>query len=752
MKTQISSNTYVYQLPQQNVLTIQTNPLICSVHNEHKQLIWSLNSVRFRDAEDEWHQVNQTDILESAEKSLSFILSSPTSPIQIEGLVILEEKTFRLEFSTKKENEACWIGADFFAQSDEHYLGLGERFNQVDQRGNQVVLEVLNAASGGKTYKPIPFFISSCGYGAQLLTSSTCLLRLATPDEPKEVSIRNASSSLTIRIFIEKSIKQLLSQYTNFCGRQKLPPDWVFGPWKSRDWTIENQETAEEDITQGRKHHLAGTVKLIDAAWEPYIHSFTFDKSRWPDPEGFVTKVRQLGYRLILWISPWLSNYDPPSPLYQECAKRGFFIKNPDGEVYVHRLANNPDFTGSCFDFTNPEAREWWKNNIRRLAQQGADGFKTDFGEQIPEDAVFYDGSRGHEMHNKYPVIYNKTTYEALNTVKHGVLLARSAWDGSQPYCMLFSGDQSSDFGPATGLASVLIAGQNAGLSGFPFWTCDIGGYFGTPTDEVFIRWAQFAAFTPIMQIHGLGKREPWNFSENTLKIYRQYAQIHMDLFPYIYTYAKIASETGLPIIRALALEFPDDPGVWDDLGSHEYCLGENLLIAPDYFGSYQTRRTYLPKGIWSDFWTGQSYTGNQSYALASPLERIPVMVKAGSIIPFLDPSAETLLPVDNDQIKVASDNLRLQIYPNQDGNFVLFDGTEFTWLDSTKTLIISNSPVNRSIAFKLFSEKSHSNRLITCKNQQQSIPVILGNLNNDQDYARIEVNSQTTYTLQWKE
>ncbi len=750
----VPSNHDFFSIPfrENYTLQIQSSPFCCSILNEKKSPIWNLASVRFSDTTERWHHAERVKILQQSSHSTTCLFSCPNSTVTIRGNIVQNNGFLTLQFEAEPQSEASWISLDFCAQQDEHFLGLGERFDQIDQRGNRVVLKVLNGASGGKTYKPVPFYISSKGYGAQILTSALCILHLATPDEPNIVSIRNHAPSLTIRLFTGKTSKDILTEYTSFCGRQKLPPAWVFGPWKSRDWTVENQQTAEEDIVQGRRHHLAGTVKVIDAAWEPYIHSFTFDEKRWPNAEAFIRRVHQLGYKLILWISPWLVKQDPPTPTYLECARRGFFIKNPDGEVYVHRLANSPDFFGTCIDFTNPEARAWWQDHIRRLVRMGADGFKTDFGEQVPDDAVFYDGSTGHEMHNLYPVLYNQTTYEALNSETQGVLLARSAWDGSQPYCALFAGDQSSDFSPATGLPSVITAGQNAGLSGFPYWTCDIGGYFGSPTEETFIRWTQFGAFSPIMQVHGLGKREPWNFSARTLEIYRRYAQLHMDLFPYIYTYAKIASETGLPVLRALPIEFPDDKRIWEDISAYEYCLGEALLVAPVYFGANNKRLTYLPKGSWRDFWNGKHYQGGCTYEMESPLELIPVAVKAGSIIPFLDPSPETLLPTEDPQISTATNHLKLQIYPGQEGQFTLYDGTQFTWEEETSTLQISNSPIDRFISVKVFAEESKHLKMQAFDEQEKKIAIRQGSLNGDLDFYQIQVNRQTHYLIQWKE
>ncbi len=362
----------------------------------------------------------------------------------------------------------------------------------------------------------------------------------------------------------------------------------------------------------------------------------------------------------------------------------------------MHRLANSPTFVGSCLDFTNPETVAWWQSHIRRLAQMGVDGFKTDFGEQVPEDAVFADGRTGRELHNVYPRLYNQATAEALAQEtapdqSGGILLARSAWHGSQRFSAIFAGDQSSDFGPATGLPSVIVAGQNAGLSGFPYWACDIGGYFGTPTDEVFVRWAQFGAFCPIMQIHGTGCREPWRFSATTLATYRRYAQLRMDLLPYIYTLAQQAAETGLPMMRALPLEFPDDPGVWDDVAEREYCFGEQLLVAPVYYGLDRFRYLYLPAGGWRDFWTGEWREGGRVHQVPADLETIPVHARAGAIIPWLDPSADTCVPAEDPATRSgqAGADLRLSLYPGADGSFQLYDGTRFIWREQEAVLLV---------------------------------------------------------------
>jgi len=595
------------------------------------------------------------------------------------------------------------LAIDFTSSPDEHYLGFGERFNRIDQRGQEIDLYVVNGASGGLTYKPIPFYMSSAGYAVRLLTSYRSKVRLACYDDPSVVSIRTEANQLSFQLWTGQPFAELLTRYTQLLDKPLYqPPAWIFGPWKSRDWTAETQSTVEEDFKLQRQLNLPCTVKLIDAAWEAQLNDFEFN-SNFPDPEGMIAEARKLGYRIVIWVSPWIVKSAANQAIYDFCAEQGFLIKDQTGQPYLHRLSNSPGFMGTCLDFTNPITVSWWQSQIEKLVQMGFDGFKTDFGEQVPDGAIFHNGKTGREMHNRYPQLYNQVTYEAMRRHTHGILLARSAWDGSQPYCALFAGDQSSDFGPATGLPSVIRSAQNAGLSGFPFYTSDIGGYFGQPTEEVFARWIAFAAFLPIMQLHGLGCREPWKFSTEILNLYRDYASFHMDLFPYLYTYAMQASRTGIPIVRAMAFAYPQDPNIWDAMNEQQYCFGRELLVSPVYFGHSDKWTVYLPFGGWRDFWTGEPHFGGQEITVNIGLEDIPVFARAGSIIPMLDSSPHTLLPVmDEPEIKVAGKDLRLQVYPGADGQFQLHDGSQFTWDESSATVRIDSQPVDRWVSIRM--------------------------------------------------
>jgi alpha-D-xyloside xylohydrolase len=706
MPSQVRLNTRDWELSAAAApFRIEVRPRSGSGKPAEDKPVWRLARVLWRSERGHWQQVGAWRMMTESDDGCTLLgfcngdvpLDAGRSPA-MELICRASANAFSVKIVARPE-KAAWVAAELEAAEDEHFLGFGERFDQLERRGTQVDLQVLNGASGGLAYKPVPFFMSSFGYGVHVDTDFRTTVRVAAPDDPQVVSIRCSAPSLALRVIPGPSFKEILAAYTSDAGRPQLPPQWVFGPWKSRDWMQETQETALEDVREGRRLALAGTVKLVDAAWEPYYNSFTFDPQRFPDPESFIREVRSLGYRLVLWISPWVV-WDPePTPTYRHCAEHGLLIRRPDGSPYIHRLGNSPTFVGSCLDFTNPATVTWWQGHLRRLLRLGVGGFKTDFGEQVPLDAIFHDGRTGSEWHNAYPRLYNQVTAEALAAETHGVLLARSAWHGSQAHSAIWAGDQSADFGPATGLRSVIVAGQNAGLSGFPFWASDIGGYFGTPSDEVFVRWTQFGAFSPIMQIHGTGCREPWRFSAETLAIYRRYAQIHMDLLPYIFSSARQSSETGVPIMRALALEHPGDDGAWGDVAEHEYCFGDNLLAAPVYYERDRFRVLYVPRGRWRDFWTGEWVEGGRMHRVPAPLDTIPVLARAGAIVPWLDPSADTCLPAEDPAIRQAGPHLRLSIYPGADGGFALYDGTRFAWADDVATLTVTGSPLPRRIA-----------------------------------------------------
>lgn len=420
----------------------------------------------------------------------------------------------------------------------------------------------------------------------------------------------------------------------------------------------------------------------------------------------------------MLWLAPFISKESktgemfgkiqgqkPTVYFFDELAAKGYFIKTPQGEPYMQKWWKG---VGCLLDFTNPDAYEWWKEQIRKLAKFGVDAIKSDDGEHVPEDAIFYNGKTGIEMHNYYPYLYNKATFEALLEVKkEAVLWSRSACSGSQKFPIHFPADKDPVWDFVNGLPVDIIAVQSAGMSGLALEGTDIGPYNHPAKKELFIRWAQFGAFLPAMQIHQKDPiTGPWDYDDETVQIYRTYAKLHNSLFPYIYTYAKEASQKGLPIVRALPLLYQDDPNA--NANKMEYMFGNEILVAPIHQPENE-RDVYLPEGEWVDYWTGKIYKGKKSIHCLAPLNIIPLFVKNGSIIPRIDESISTLVEdevIKDISIKKLTDEIILDIYPKGFSRFEMYDESEFSVLADPKGIEVSISSIPRPFRIKVHGKK----------------------------------------------
>ena len=577
------------------------------------------------------------------------------------------------------------VTESFHLRPDEHLYGLGEKFTPLDKQQQRIVTWTQDAfgSTSERSHKNIPFMLSTRGYGVFLDTGARITWDLGNVS-CQSYTMTVESGALDAYIMYGPDPAAILERYTALTGRAPVPPKWTFGLWLSSTGAYRDQDAIQRLIDGLDEHDIPADVIHIDTwwmRWRKYC-DFCWDRDAFPDVEGFIADLHAQGYRLSLWEHPYISI---ESDLYEVGRQNGYFLTRPDGEVYVIdyglSLAPRPDGVVriatpetswnarvAIVDITNPNAVAWFQDLHRPVLQMGADVFKTDFGEDIPEDAVFDNGQTGATMHNLYPLYYNRAVFEVTEQERgDGVVWGRAGTAGSQRYPICWSGDPAADF---DSLAGTIRGGLSIGLSGVPFWSHDIGAFRDLPSPELYVRWAQFGLFSSHSRMHGDSPREPWYFGPEATAIVREYVKLRYALFPYLYSAAHEASRTGMPVIRAMPLAFPED----DSTHGHDlqYMLGPWLLVAPIYDNSGQ-RSVYLPAGRWIDYWTGAAYDGPANLHVDVPLDTLPLFVRGGAIIPMM-PAARR---IPDDMI----DPLIVALYPHGTTEFELLEddgGTTF--------------------------------------------------------------------------
>jgi len=545
------------------------------------------------------------------------------------------------------------------------YFGLGERFDVLDHAHTVVKnLSMDNEnAKGSSSYKPIPFFMSTTGYGLWVDTTGEATFDMNASDRG-EVVVDVTAAKLRIVLFTGPQFPAILDHFTALAGRAVVPPYWAFAPWKARDYH-QNSAQVAEDVDRTRALGLPASVILIDSPWAATYNDYKFNPKQFDDAPAMVKHIHDEGFKLVLWHTSWInSKSDTPkeagfegkiAPLaenYAEAAEQGLFVKNRDGSPYVGRWWKGE---GSLIDFTNPKAKRWWQDQVRQVIAAGADGFKDDDAEgNFIGDVKFSDGTDQRLMRNRYAVLYNNAMEELIqrDLKGNGVLFARSVTVGANGIGFLWGGDNEASFSTANGLPTVVTAGLGAGLSGMPLWTADLGGYKATattPDARLLERWTEYAAFSPVMEVMSSKNIGPWDFDANgpagnheALDVYRKYAVLHMSLFPYRYAAAQEAARTGMPMMRALALLYQDDAQA--RAAKDEYLFGPDLLVAPVVDEGTQ-RTVYLPAGEWIDYWTGAQVAGGKVVVANAPVDTIPVWARAGAVLPKIPEDVMTLVP-----------------------------------------------------------------------------------------------------------
>ena len=555
-----------------------------------------------------------------------------------------------------------------------NFYGLGEHFDTLNH-AHSIVRNVSmdnGNRKGSSAYKVIPWFLSTTGYGLWLDTTGEATFDMNASNRD-EVIVDAATNRLRILLFTGTNAEAgrfpaILTAFTALESPQRpiLPPYWAFAPWQARDY---HQNTAQvlEDIDKTRELGLPASVILIDSPWTDAYNTYKFNPKQFDDAPGMIKHLHESGYKLVLWHTSWInSKSNPPheegfegkmdekSPTYDEAAANGYFVRTPDGKPWVGTWWKGQ---GSLIDFTYPNAKLWWQNQVREAIKAGADGFKDDDAEGAffggSGEVKFHDGTDPRVMRNRYGTLYNNAVEELIqkDLKGNGVLFARSVTTGANGIGFLWGGDNEASFSPDNGLPTVVTAGISAGLSGMPLWGADIGGYLGqpdTPNALLLQRWTEFAAFSPMMEVMSSKNIVPWTFDKNSpsgtpaLDTYRKFVILHMSMFPYRYAAAQYAAKTGIPLLRALVLDYQDDPRARTI--KDEYLFGPDLLVAP-VIDENTSRVVYLPAGEWVNLFTGTDISGPATVLTRAMPDEIPVYARRGTILPKIPEDVMTLVP-----------------------------------------------------------------------------------------------------------
>lgn len=537
----------------------------------------------------------------------------------------------------------------------ELVYGTGERFTPFVKNGQSI--DIWNADGGTSTeqsYKNIPFYLTNKGYGVLVNSPDQVSFEVGSSFVTK-VQFSVPGESLDYFVINGPSMKEVLEHYTDLTGKPPLTAPWTFGLWLSTSFTTNYDEETVTSFVDGMLDRgIPMKVFHFDCFWMKDFSwsDFVWDKRVFPDPEGMLKRLKAKGLKICVWINSYIGQ---ESVLFEEGMEKGYFVKRPNGDVWQWDMWQ-PGM--AIVDFTNPAACEWYASKLEALIDMGVDCFKTDFGERIPTDCVYYNNADPAKMHNYYTYLYNECVYNVLVKKlgkEEAVLFARSATVGGQKFPVHWGGDCWSDY---ESMEESLRGGLSLTMSGFGYWSHDIGGFENTSTADVYKRWAAFGLLSSHSRLHGsTSYRVPWVYDDEAVDVVRTFTKLKAKMMPYLYKSAIDTSKSGVPMMRAMILEFEKDPmcGYIDK----QYMLGDSLMVAP-IFNDKSLAKYYLPEGNWTDFFTGKAVNGGKWYEHECDYLHIPMLVRENSII--------AMGAKDEGPEYDYADGVKLYVYLNEDG------------------------------------------------------------------------------------
>ena len=580
-------------------------------------------------------------VIEENDEMVSFTSGKLTARVQkgenwrvdylADGKVLTSSAFRGMGRALDKDTGKTYMSDSLMLDVGECVYGLGERFAAYVKNGQSI--DMWNADGGTaseQTYKNIPFYMTNRGYGVFVEDTSDVSFEVAS-EKVERVQFSAEGETIVYDVIYGGTPKAVLDGYTALTGRPALMPAWSFGLWLSTSFTTNYDEKTATSFIQGMADRdIPLSVFHFDCFWMKGFNwcDFTWDEETFPDPVGMLKRYHDRGLHLCCWINPYIGQ---ASPLFREGMEHGYLLKKTNGDVWQTDLWQAGM---GILDVTNPDARAWYCDHLRKILRMGVDCLKTDFGERIPvKDIAYFDGKDPLHMHNYYSFLYNKMVFDLLKEERgegEAILFARSATAGSQQFPVHWGGDNSASY---VSMAETLRAGLSMSHSGFGFWSHDISGFEQTAPADVYKRWAAFGLLSSHSRLHGSSSyRVPWLFDEESCDVVRKFTRLKCRLMPYLYGVAVEAHEHGTPMMRPMMLEFPDDPAC--DTLDRQYMMGESLLVAPVFHADSHVDY-YLSDGLWTSLLDGRKVQGGHWQKETHDFLSLPLMVRPGTVLPM---------------------------------------------------------------------------------------------------------------------